>query len=314
INSDFLRGNIEGSYSYQTLPDAFMDLLQGYIPALVPVTKKDIPTKNDFIFDLHIFNTKLLPTFFNIPLDIRSHSTIKGYFNTDTKRMQLEGHSPFFLYDDKEFESGMIFFGNSGDRLRGEVRFNNNRKDNKTINVSLVAQAKNDTIDTTINWGNSSEVTYSGTFSASTGFSRLDEKKSSLKTVIDIKETNIILNDTLWQVHPSQIIVADSGKVHINNFYFSHEDQYARVNGYASNNVNDTIKFDLKGLNIGYIFDAVNLKNLNFEGVATGQAYLNRTSETLTMQSSLFVKDFSFNDAVLGDMNIKGKWDEEEKG
>ncbi|KAA6338320.1 hypothetical protein EZS27_013669 [termite gut metagenome] len=314
INSDFLRGKIEGSYSYQALPNAFMDLLQGYIPALVPVTKKGISTKNDFIFDLHIFNTKLLPTFFNIPLDIRSHSTIKGYFNTDTKRIQVEGHSPFFLYDNKEFESGMIFFGNPGDRLRGEVRFSNNRKSNKAINVSLVAQAKNDTIDTTINWGNSSEVTYSGNFSASTGFSRLGETKSSLKTVIDIKETNIILNDTLWKVHPSQIIVADSGKVHINNFYFSHEDQYARVNGYASNNVNDTIKLDLKDLNIDYIFDVVNLKNLNFKGVATGQAYLNRTSEKLTMKSKLFVKDFRFNEALLGDMNIAGKWDEKEKG
>ncbi|KAA6338098.1 hypothetical protein EZS27_013861 [termite gut metagenome] len=313
INSDFLRGKIEGSYSYQTLPTAFMDLLQGYIPALVPVMKKSIPAKNDFIFDLHIFNTKLLPVFFNIPLDIRSHSTIKGYFNYDTKQIQVEGHSPLFLYGDRKFESGMFFLGNPGDRLKGEVRFSNNRKDNKAINVSLVAQAKNDTIDTTINWGNSSEVTYSGKFSTSTGFSRLGEK-SPLKTVIDIKETNIILNDTLWTVHPSQIIVADSGKIHINNFYFSHKDQYARVNGYASNNVNDTIKFDLKDLNIGYVFDAVNLKSLNFEGIATGQAYLNRTSEKLTMNSRLFVEGFRFNETLLGDMDIEGKWDEEEKG
>jgi hypothetical protein len=141
----------------------------------------------------------------------------------------------------------------------------------------------------------------------------LDEKGSSLKTVIDIKETDIILNDTLWKVHPSQITVADSGKIHIDNFYFSHKDQYARMNGYASNSVSDTIKLDLKGLNIGYIFDAVNLK-LNFDGVATGQAYLNRTSEQLTMKTKLFIKDFRFNEAPLGDMNIEGKWDEKETG
>ncbi|KAA6328701.1 hypothetical protein EZS27_022429 [termite gut metagenome] len=313
INSDFLKGEIEGRYLYQTIPTTFINLLQGYVPALAPA-KKNIAETSDFTFDLRIFNTKLLPIIFNVPLEIRNRSTLKGYFNNDTKRMRVEGHFPLFRYGNNEFESGMIFLGNLDDWMRGEIRFSTNRKGTGNINVSLITQAKNDTISTAIHWGNDTETTYSGKLSVLTSFSHSGGKKPSLKTVVDINETDIILNNILWKVYPSQIIMADSGKIHVNNFYFGHENQYVRVNGGASNNVNDTIRMDLKDINIGYIFDAFNFKNLNFDGRANGKAFLNRFSGKINMESQLFVEDFSFNKTLFGDMNIKGKWDEKERG
>ncbi|KAA6323129.1 hypothetical protein EZS27_027404, partial [termite gut metagenome] len=206
------------------------------------------------------------------------------------------------------------FFGNPDNRLKGEIRFNNSRKNGTNMNMFLNVQVRNNVIDTTINWGNDSEKTYSGELSVSTAFSRTKEKKSSLNTIVDIKETKIIINDAFWEVHPSQIIVTDSGKIHINNFYLTHGEQYARVNGYVSDDVNDTIKIDLKSFNIGYIFNAFNLKNVNFDGIASGQVYLNRMQRKMLIKSQLFVEDFSFNGSRLGDANIAGEWHEEQKG
>ncbi|KAA6341484.1 hypothetical protein EZS27_010708 [termite gut metagenome] len=313
IDSDFLKGKIEGEYSYQTLSATFVNLLQDYTPALLPV-KRNMETKNDFIFDFHIFHTKFFPAIFDIPLDIHDRATITGYFNDYTKRVQIIGDFPFFLYGNKVFKSGKIFIGNPDNRLKGEIRFDSSQRDGTTINMFLNVQVGNNTIDTTINWGNDSEKTYSGELSVSTGFSRTDEKKSSLNTIVDIKETKIIVNNAFWEVHPSQIAVTDSGKIHINNFYLTRGEQYARINGYVSNNVNDTIKIDLKDFNIGYIFDVFNLKKVNFDGIASGQVYLNRMQRKMMIKSQLFVEDFSFNGSRLGDANIAGEWHEEQKG
>lgn len=75
-----------------------------------------------------------------------------------------------------------------------------------------------------------------------------------MKTVVDVQKTDIILNDTLWEIHPSKVVI-DSGKIYIDDFYFSHKDRYLRINGTISKQPQDTVRLDLKDINIGYVFD-----------------------------------------------------------
>ena len=98
----------------------------------------------------------------------------------------------------------------------GKVRFTSQKK-NGAVNISLEAQAKDDQVNTTINWGNNAAVTYSGQLAAMAQFLRTEGEKPLLKALVDIKPTDVILNDTIWQVHPSQVVV-DSGKIDINIF------------------------------------------------------------------------------------------------
>ena len=106
------------------------------------------------------------------------------------------------------------------------------------VNIALEAQAQNNSIQTTLNWGNSSTVTYSGKLAAVAHFIREQKEANEnkrklppLKTVIDVQPTNVILNDTLWDIHPSQVVL-DSGKdVCQMTFYFSHKDRHLRING-----------------------------------------------------------------------------------
>ncbi len=94
-----------------------------------------------------------------------------------------------------------------------------NLKKKGAVNLSLDAQAKDDNVSTTLNWGNNAAVTYSGQLAAVAKFLRTEGEKPLLKATVDVKPTDVILNDTLWKIHPSQVVV-DSGKVDVNNFYF----------------------------------------------------------------------------------------------
>ena len=322
IKSPFLRGNIEGDYSYKTLPTSVINIMRKYIPTLLPAPQKEIKTQNNFQFDLYIANTNPLSDIFQIPLKIYTPSTIKGYFDDNNKRFRLEGYFPRLRYKDKFFESGMIFCETPKDRINARIRFNN-RQSKGAVNVAIEAQAHNDTIEATLNWGNSSEVTYSGKLSAAAHFLRHEsdekkpkyrkkkEKKDALQTVIDIRPTHVILNDTLWEVHPAKVVL-DSGKVHINDFYFSHQDRHLRINGTVSNQPTDTIRINLKDINIGYVFDIADL-GVNFKGEATGPAYACGVLGAPVMNTDLRIKDFGLNDGLLGDADIHGEWHHENK-
>ena len=313
LTSEFLTASVEGKFQYHTLPASILNIMRKYVPSLILPPKKPIETHNNFQFDIHIYNTGILSTIFDIPLTVYTHSTLKGYFNDPLQRLRVEGYFPRLQYKNNFIESGMILCENPSDHIRARVRLTNLKKKG-AVNLSLDAQAKDDNISTTLNWGNSAAVTYSGQLAAVAKFLRTEGEKPLLKAMVEVKPTDIILNDTLWQIHPSQVVV-DSGKVDVNNFYFSHQDRYVRINGRLSDNPQDSVKVDLKDINMGYVFDIASISDdVNFEGDATGTAYASGVFKKPVMNTRLFIKNFSLNQGRLGDLNIYGEWDNENRG
>ena len=313
LTSEFLTASVEGKFQYHTLPASILNIMRKYVPSLILPPKKPIETHNNFQFDIHIYNTDILSTIFDIPLTVYTHSTLKGYFNDPLQRLRVEGYFPRLQYKNNFIESGMILCENPSNHIRARVRLTNLKKKG-AVNLSLDAQAKDDNISTTLNWGNSAAVTYSGQLAAVAPFLRTEGEKPLLKAMVEVKPTDIILNDTLWQIHPSQVVV-DSGKVDVNNFYFSHQDRYVRINGRLSDNPQDSVKVDLKDINMGYVFDIASISDdVNFEGDATGTAYASGVFKKPVMNTRLFIKNFSLNQGRLGDLNIYGEWDNENRG
>ena len=313
LTSEFLTASVEGKFQYHTLPASILNIMRKYVPSLILPPKKPIETHNNFQFDIHIYNTDILSTIFDIPLTVYTHSTLKGYFNDPLQRLRVEGYFPRLQYKNNFIESGMILCENPSDHIRARVRLTNLKKKG-AVNLSLDAQAKDDNISTTLDWGNSAAVTYSGQLAAVAKFLRTEGEKPLLKAMVEVKPTDIILNDTLWQIHPSQVVV-DSGKVDVNNFYFSHQDRYVRINGRLSDNPQDSVKVDLKDINMGYVFDIASISDdVNFEGDATGTAYASGVFKKPVMNTRLFIKNFSLNQGRLGDLNIYGEWDNENRG
>ena len=313
LTSEFLTANIEGRFLYHTLPVSMLNIMRRYVPSLILPGKKTIETDNNFSFDIHIYNTDFLSTIFNIPLTVYTHSTVKGYVNDRMQRVQAEGYFPRLQYKQNYIESGLLLCENVTDQLKAKIRFTNLKK-NGAVNISLDVQAKDDQLNTRINWGNNSAITYSGQLAAVAQFLRTEGEKPLLKAIVDVKPTDVILNDTLWQIHPSQVVV-DSGKIDVNDFYFSHRDRYIRINGRISDNPADTVKVNLKDINIGYVFDIARISDdVNFEGDATGMAYASGILKKPGLDARLFIRNFKLNNALLGDLNVYGAWDNDKKG
>lgn len=330
VQSHFLRASIEGDYSYRTLPTSVQRVLHRYLPSLLPAPAEkkgtSIVAENNFGFDICITDTELFSTLFHFPLSLYAQSTLKGYVNDRAQRLHIEGYFPRLRYKDKFYESAMIRCENPGDRFHTYLRMNQ-VKPSGTVNVSLEALARRDSIKACLHWGNSEEATYSGSIDALAHFSlskplshdltkRVHHSKSgqrpSLKTEIDIHPTQVILNDTIWNIHPSHIAV-DSGKVYVRQFGVSHNDRHLLVDGIVSKQPTDTLRLTLKQINIGYVFDIADL-GINFQGEATGPAVATSVLDKPVMHTDLHVRNLGINDAVLGDAEIHGEWHHEVKG
>ena len=126
--------------------------------------------------------------------------------------LRVEGYFPRLQYKNNFIESGMISVRESGGPYSvRRVRLTNLKK-NGAVNLSLDAQAKDDNVSTTLDWGNNAAATYSGKVSGCCTNSCVQAgEKPLLKAMVDVKPTDVILNDTLWQIHPSQVVV-DSGR------------------------------------------------------------------------------------------------------
>ncbi|NDV59955.1 translocation/assembly module TamB domain-containing protein [Bacteroides sp. 519] len=312
LHSEILDVKVEGKYSYLTLPNSIMTLVSQYLPSVFPPKKNTVKNKNDFNFDIDIYNVDVLREIFNIPITIYSNAEIKGYYNDYANRFKIDVNVPQIEYGNYLLESGLISCDNALNVLNGEIRVTSHRK-NGSVSIALDTEIKDDKLTASINWGNNSAVTYSGHLEATAKFNRLNENAPSFNTQIDIKPTEIILNDTIWNVHQSKISLEDK-KIHVDNFLFSKEGQFLLIDGYASDDMNSLLNVKLQDINISYVFDIFNLRSIDFQGMASGTATAHSLLKNPVMNTSLSVRRFCFNDTYLGEMDITGRWDGDEMG
>ena len=307
IESDFLNGEAHGLFRFATLPQSFACLLNQYLPSLFP---SDIPkhdSNNRLSFDLKISNTDLLVKMLHIPVNLYMPGTIKGYFHERNRQMKMEGYLPSFTYNGTHYESGMLLIDNPQDRLEALVRVSKQMKNSSMLSLSLKAEAYNNKLRTSFNWGNNTQVTYSGEFATVTEFFKRDSEKDMLSAKVKIQPSDVIINDTTWTLRNSTIAI-DSGRIAINNFCFEHDDQHLRINGNLTENSEDSLCIDLNDIRLEYIFDIIQFHPVDFRGSASGKAYIKQAMKNPSLDANLNVRRFTFNHGLMGDMKIRGLW------
>lgn len=306
LNSEVMKGEIRGAFSYQTLPASIMKILERYIPSLVSAGNQKKQSSNVFEFSFNLSNTDMLAAITEIPVKLYSQSVLSGYVNERLQQIRVEGFFPRLRYDNRFIESGTLLCDNQDDRLRLNVRFNNVYQQN-SMNVSAQAFVQNDSLQASVNWGNNGARTYSGRLAALALFERVQtDRKSALKTTIQVQPSNLVISDTLWNIHPSMVTI-ENGKVAIDNFLINHEDRHLSVDGLLSESEEDSVYLDLKGIDLKYVFDVADL-GVNLSGFATGPAVASSVMKEPKLNADLFIQSIGFENGYLGDAQAHLEW------
>ncbi len=310
VLSSFMTAVVRGDYSYATIPASVLQTVRHYIPALLSVNPNMRTPHNNFRFDIQIENSDLFYKVFRIPLELHMPASLSGWFNDDEEKLYVKGSFPSLTYNGTTYDSGILFCENPADRIQCNLRGGMLMKSGAMLNLSMEAEARDNRLVTTVNCANNTNVTYGGKFVTHTHFRKTEGTHPVLQADIDIQPSKIVLNDTIWNLHPSHIAI-DSGRIFVNDFLFEHENQYLKINGRLTKEDTDSCLIDLKNIRVEYVLDIVQFDDVLFGGHATGQVNIKRALREPEISTCLNVRDFTVNHGLLGDADIRGIWDKE---
>lgn len=312
VKSDFIDAKLSGIFDYTTLQNSIQNIINQYVPSLVPNVSKKY-SENDFTLNAKLKNTEFISDIFNLPFKLYNGFNVDCSINDKDNSINLEANVSSMTYDSHNIENGTVLINTLNNSLTTKAYFSNKR-DDKYINFYIDNRAINDTIHSQIGWGNDESTTYSGQIILDTKFKRSDDSKS-VRTEIDIYPTDIILYDTVWNIAKSNIVI-EQNTINIDSFKIHNKDkQHITINGRVSDNKTDSIKAQLKDVNIEYIFELLNLKNsVDFSGSASGDANVIDLFSKPYITANLFVKNLALNKEEFGNSRVRGYWDDEKKG
>lgn len=314
IDSELLSAQIAGEYNFASLLSELRTTLGSVLPILNPKkSAKANALRNDFEFVAKINPTIDLSKTLKLPFVISKPAVLTGYYNALLGLIRLSGDLPAFEIGQMKFIDGSLLADKPTDKL--ELRLNAQKlgKGGQPLLMALNTNIRDGEIFTKLDWSNLASTTYSGSFATITRFIQ-QKGKYPLKTEIDICQSNLIFNDSIWWVEPATAVI-DSGKIKIDDFQIKHNKQHLSIDGILSRGNGDSLRLNLQDMSLDYIFQTLNLNYIQFGGRGTGEFLLTHHENNPVIKTdSLKVKDFSYNGTYLGDLKIHSNWNNEHKG
>ena len=270
----------------------------------------------DFIVSLVLKDTKTLSELFMPNLKIAKNTSINGTFTSRSRQLNLTARTKGIeigkvSIDDVELRNFNNREFSYGSLSLGRVEWANiTATDTMAIgldNLSLFAKMGNDTIATRIKWDDEDLS---------------DHNKALIETsfhphenggTVNISSADIVINDSLWNVSPSNFIDILEGRVNISNLMFSHNQQSLRFDGYVPMNEGDTISLQLRKFDISN-FDVLTANmGLNIDGLISGDALVSSLKADPMVLADLRIDRLGVNGDLVGDVEVESSWDNEDK-
>ena len=311
IDSEILSGKISGNYSFKTIIPAIKQTFARYLPSLVKSDPKYSGSgENKFSIDLKVNDLTKLSKIFELPFSLQGQTDISGKYSDDD--LNLDFFAPKETMGGSQIDSlRLVFAAHSKDDAQVGISGINLQKKGKRVKFAVKIDAANDMLNTSLHWGNGSS-SYHGELNFATLFSKSGEH-SPLRIETNIQQTDMIFNDSIWRLDPVKVVI-DSSNISINHLQIAHNEQYLKINGLISANPEDELQIELNRMDLGYIFQSLDIPALEFGGLATGFVKAQDLFRTRKMETNLDVTDFSFNSVNFGHLNLTGTWDDANKG
>ncbi len=311
LDSDILQGHLEGNYDFLSIVPTAKMICDRIFPALSNHDNDNEDFRcdngNNFTFDLTVKDNDAISRMVETPIKIIHPITFKGVMNCPQRYMSLKVDAPFLQQKDKLIEGSsleMIF-----DSTHEEASlYATTTVPTKRGPLLLVLDNRGtlNHIDSEIEWVIAGNRSFSGNINFATNFTRDED---GLCTNIGFNPSDAVFNDTVWNIHHSNIKILDR-QVDVDHFLVSNEKQYLSINGTASADSSDVITLALRDINLDYIFQTLNINNVMFGGNATGDFYASSlfSKTPLLYTPKLSVTNLSYNNCVMGDGEIRSAW------
>ena len=317
IESDHINGFVSGQYDFKTLVPTVKHMLSNAFPEYfgnyADYSHGGMP--NDLRLNLVINPDDELHEMLNLPVKLAYRTIIEANLNESDTTFDMVVDAPLIVQGgNKVIEQTRLFV--ELDSLTNRVVFNAQSRypaKNGMIDLNMDASGQNNRIDANLAWRMPFERDFHGNLNLSGLIDRGND--GGLKADIDIHPSQLVFNDTIWQVDKGHVGI-DNGVVTVENVAGGHGDQFIHINGKVSHDPDDELCLELNDVNLDYVFETLAIDHVDFGGRATSKVYASdlMSGSPRLYTPSLFIKDISYNDACLGDFDIKAEFDNATKG
>lgn len=315
IDSDIISGYIMGYYTYSSLGNNIVEIIDKHIPAL-GIGKGHKKSDDNFVFDIRVNNSEIVSHLFDLPFCIKSASSISGSIDEPHNHSQISAtFNNTTLLGSKYRE--INFSATSGeDKLSHNTQllrplkakeWDNNEND---IRITVKGDILADTLLTNIEWSNKRTPVNRGRLSLDVALGQTVNGSTSIDA--RLHPGIIVYNDSVWSVSNSRISGAGE-RFKIDNFVIRNNKRRLSINGVVGNSESDSLKIVLNKMELEELFDIANFHPVDFGGKASGTVNVARIFASPSFATNLEIEDFTFEKGRMGWMSFDGSWDEENK-
>lgn len=318
LSSDFMDMNIAGHFSYKGIANTFTNILQTHLPALAGSTIKR-NAGNEYSFKIDIKETAWISDLLGLPFTINEQSSIVGscddnrrlfYLNAQLHNCDIDGRKYRSIDATAISTDEKITFNAKAavpQVLAKKILYDNAEND---MAINIGCSAGENRISSNIHWERHAQPIGNGTFGMDVTLAKGNNGNVAFEA--DIKPNKIVYNNTPWELLPCHI-ASDGNSYTIDSFSLQSDKQWLKINGVVGGHEEDLLTINLKDIGVEDILDLVNFHSVDFGGRATGDIYLSRMLQSPQFSSELNVKNFSFEEGYMGDLDVKAVWNEEDK-
>jgi|GEM_PF-3793732 len=229
--------------------------------------------------------------------------------SADSLKVELEGRE--IALDDKIFKRVSLSINNNNVENRANISISQAEAAGFTFrNVSSNLIAANNKIDVQLAYDNKTTPANKGNFATVIDFTK-HENDSPLLVDLQIGQSQITLNDSLWQILPSNILFNE--KTHINNFRVANNNQSLELNGALSHQPEDTLTLQLNSFDIASINAFTKEQNYEFSGILSGFARVTDIYNRPRFFANISSENIFVNKNPLGKLSLRSFWNDEER-
>ena len=309
--SDFAKAQLKGEFEYKTLVRSFTNSIKTALPTLPGLPAYSDDTNNNFTLNLQVYKTDWLQRLADIDLTIKEPLALYARINDNNKSINLDTLIPDFTYNGARYTDGEIHIMTPADTLQCMVSVNKVMENNQHMKLQLDANAIDNLLNTSLAWDNQSKKeNFSGKLNMTTSLYHNLESKPEAH--IRVRPSHIILNDTTWNVEPSDILYREKHLL-VDHFMVHNNKQHIIIDGYATPNKHDSLTVDLNDVEVAYILNLVDFHAVEFSGQATGKVTTHAIFDDFDAAADLTVDNFKFENGRMGTLNALASWNKEQE-
>lgn len=302
VSSPFLNADAQGCFEWRRLYASLLDNTHGNLPGLIPAPRKTADTlRNEFAFSCRLRDTLLIRRLAGLDLGLPREAVVQGEMSDGTGRVVLTASAPELVWGGSVLRHTQLRAESNADIMQASLRTERVMRGNP-VELGVEAFANRGAIRANLAWDNRKRPAQKGSVGISGRILHDASGRQGVEAVFGMSD--IIINDTAWSVSPGRVSYDGSG-VDISGLKVSSGDRHLTLDGRMSPRSEDTLAVGLRNISLSYIFNMIDFHAVEFDGKATGRVTARSLTGSPQAAGRLTVKGFTFNEAYLGDMDLR---------